>query len=130
MPKLKSLSTTFTPRERYAVWFHLSRNISTSSTREQDQFADVWESLLLDAYDADTRAAKLEGKSIEPEDYGTDTTISVELARDELSYLLGLLVRPMPAVLSLLLRPVRRRLSEERDRAGVNAPADEPDEGA
>jgi hypothetical protein len=125
MAKLKSLPTKFSPRERYAIWFHLSRNISTQSTREQDQYADVYETLALADFDRDVREAKLEGKTIEPEDYSEEDSADVELARDELSYLLGLLVRPMAGALSLLIRPIRVRLSKERDEAGVNAPADE-----
>lgn len=125
MAPMKTLKTTFSPRERFAIWFHVTRNVNAANGREQDQIDDVYQTLCLEEFDQRAREAKLEQKTIDPDDFDDQGGDPHELARDELSYLLGVLVRPMTASLSLLLRPIRKRLERERDSAGVKA---EPEE--
>ncbi len=123
MAQNKTLPTTFTPRERYAIWFHLRTNVQAANGREQDQIDDLYGTLGLEHFDKEARLAKIDQRTIDPDDYDDDAEKGTPavLARDELSYLLGVLVRPMMAALSRYIRPIRKRLEKERDLAGVNA---------
>jgi hypothetical protein len=119
---MKSLTTTFSARERFSIWLHLTRNVQTNSGREQDQIDDIWTSLKLDEIGDRVEEAT---EALGPRDFSEERALEVELARDELSCLLGKLVTQMPAALSRVILPIRRRLCEERDAKGMKAPAED-----
>jgi hypothetical protein len=118
----KTLKTTFSPRERFTTWFHLTRNVNAASTREQDQVHDLWETLRLEQFDEDIAEAKKAGRDVGPDDYSDERELGFELGRDELAYLFSIYGRPMTAALSRLVRPIRVRLKDEQAASKIRVP--------
>lgn len=116
---MKTLSTTISARERFAIWLHITRNVTTQSGREQDQVDDIWTTLALDGIQ--DRVDEDGGALLQPKDFSVDRDTPIELTKEELAFLLALLEKPMAAVLSRHTLPIRRRLAEERDRQGLKA---------
>lgn len=122
MSTMKTLETKLTERERYVIWVHLEKNVMAQSGREQDQIDDVRSSLSLDEIQArvDERE-EAGGAALMPRDFSDVETIDVTVTKEELGFLLALLVRPMPAALSRFTLPIKRRLEAERDKKGLRA---------
>lgn len=118
----KSLTIPFSQSERFAVFAHLTRNVTTRTAREQDEYSDIWESLALDEIDDAITAL---GREAVPTDFSTAELRQCELTKDEIGYFLKFLGQPMAGVTSRLIRPIRVRIAEARDRAGIKAVPDE-----
>jgi hypothetical protein len=118
MGSMKTLETTFSPRERFAIWLHLSKNVTAANGREQEQVDDLWEDLELNSIQEIVDASS---SSLEPRDFSAEERTPAELTKEELAFLLGLLVRPIPVALSRHTLPIKRRLETERDKKGLKA---------
>jgi len=120
MSSMKTLETRLTRRDRYVVWVHLERNVIANNGREQDQIEDVRQALKLEEIQEHVDAA---GRVVDHKDFSPDDeqAIACELTKEELAFLLALLVRPMAASLSRFTLPLKRRLEAERDRKGLKA---------
>jgi hypothetical protein len=115
---MKTLETTMTERERFAVWLHLRNNVTAHTGREQDQIDDIREALGLGTIQ-DTVDESV--GTLQPRDFSDEAGTPVELTKEELAFLLALLVRPIPAELSRFTLPIKRRLERERDAKGLKA---------
>lgn len=122
MGTMKTLETSLTERERYVIWVHLEKNVMAQNGREQDQIDDIRSSLNLEWIQVrvDERD-EAGGTPLMPRDFSDVGGIEVVLTKEELGFLLALLVRPMPAALSRYTLPIKRRLEAERDQKGLRA---------
>ncbi len=119
MAQMKTLVTKLSDRERYAVWLHIARNVSTNNGREQDQIDEIWSTLKLDEIQA--RADGDGGAQLRPVDFSEEAQLEATFTKEELAFLLSVLDKPMAAALSRLTLPIKRRLAEERDHQGLKA---------
>lgn len=121
---MKTMVTKMTTRERYIVWLHFERNVVAQNGREQDQIDDVRQALALE--EISVRADEVgRGETLDHRDFSDEgeTAKDVELTKEELGYLVGVLCKPMPAALVRFALPLRRRLEKERDVKGLKAVA-------
>jgi hypothetical protein len=116
---MKLLVTSFSSRERFFVWVLLERYVNAQNGREQDQIEDIREALKLDVIDGAVMAAR--PSILDETDFDALDATPAELDAAELAFLLGLLVRPMPAAVAKHVIKIRRRLGEERDRKGMKS---------
>lgn len=115
----KTLKIEFMPRERFAVFVHFTRNVATRTSREQDEYDDIWSALALD--DIDDVVMNL-GRDALVTDFPLEGGgIVAELTKEEIGYFVKFLGQPMPGVTSRLIRPIRLKICEARDKAGLKA---------
>ncbi len=117
----KSLVIGFNEAERFAIWMHFSQNVVTNSAKEQDEYNDLWDSFQLDAISERVEAAQEAGKvSIDKKDFDSELR-DIELTKEEIGYFIAFCGRAMKGVLSRDIRPLRIRVAEARDKAGLKA---------
>jgi hypothetical protein len=122
----KTATVRLSPRERFAVYVHFTKNVVCQTGREQDEYEDLWESLKLPIIDAVVESS---GREQVPQDFSDDASgpegIDVELTKEEIGYLVKFCTRPMPGALVRLVKPVRAKFEAARDQAGLKAVAAE-----
>ncbi len=117
----KTVVIEFSERERFSIYVHFSGNVATNSAKEQDEYSDLWDSFKLDDIEEMIDSARDAGKqNIIDTDFSKDTS-SVELTKDEAGHFIAFCGRPMAGKLSRQIRPLRLRVAEARDKAGMKA---------
>jgi hypothetical protein len=118
----KTVTVSVSARDRYAVYLHLTKNVLCQTGREQDEHDDLWQSFKLQEID-DTVVSF--GREAIPSDFPEEDMSDVELTKEEIGYFVKFFTRPMPGALVRMCLPIRKRLQEAGDKAGLKVVAAE-----
>lgn len=118
----KTLKIDFSAQDRFGIYVHLTQNVATQNAKEQDEYNDLWESFRLDEIEAAVEAKqKADSKqAITKLDFDSAPEV-IELTKDEAGYFVAFCGRAMAGTLSRMIRPLRLRVAEARDKAGMKS---------